>query len=86
MIRQVSASQFQDLINDINAVLLEANSFSSAVVDNVLMVVTMHLSLLVKKSHFEKVRRFRRSPWEEGWLGEGGDGGWLGPEEEVTGD
>ena len=53
---QVTPSQFQDLINDINAVLLEANSFSNAVVDNVLMVVTFHLSLLVKKSHFEKVR------------------------------
>ena len=52
---QVTPSQFQDLINDINALLLAANSFSHAVVDNVLMVATFHLSLLVRRSHFEKV-------------------------------
>ncbi|KAL7416857.1 Golgin subfamily A member 7/ERF4 family-domain-containing protein [Mrakia frigida] len=51
---RVTPSQFQDLINDINALLLQANSFSHAVVDNVLMVVTFHLSLLVRQSHFEK--------------------------------
>jgi len=56
---QVTSSQFQDLINDINAVLLAANSFSHAVVDNVLMVATFHLSLLVKRSHFEKVSAFQ---------------------------
>lgn len=58
---QVTASQFQDLMNDINAQLVSANSFGHAVLDNILMVATFHLALLIRKSHFESVRR-RLSP------------------------
>lgn len=58
---QISPTKFQDLINDVNAILLSANSVRHAVVDNVVMVATMHLSLLFASSHFQKVRRLLRA-------------------------
>ncbi|CED83937.1 Uncharacterized conserved protein [Phaffia rhodozyma] len=68
---RITQNEFLDLINSVNTVLLEANSFRHAVWDNMLMVATMHLSLLFKKSHFEKkleglevvLRRANESTW-----------------------
>lgn len=53
---RISPTKFQETLNDINDALLGANSFGWAVFDNCLMVATFHLSLLVRTSHFEKVR------------------------------
>jgi hypothetical protein len=52
---RISPTQFQILINTVNAHLINAYSPGRAVIDNLLMIFTFHLSLLFTIGHFEKV-------------------------------
>lgn len=53
---QITPTQFLEMINAINEILLSAHSLSYAFVDNALAFFSLQVSRAVKKTHYEKVR------------------------------
>lgn len=52
---QISPTTFSELINDINALLIRAHNPTRTWIDNSLAILTLYLSTLVVRSHYQRV-------------------------------
>lgn len=59
---QVSPTDFQNTMNELNAVLASAHDPYKSIFDNVLAILTLYLSPMILGSHYERVSRKKNSP------------------------
>lgn len=52
---RITPTQFSDLINDINTILIQANDPKWAAVDNGMAIVTLWISPWIAGSHYQRV-------------------------------